>query len=71
MVFSFMEQIERKRKNSGVTMTDKTAEKMMENSFELMRAKYFPSENSFLIFVAGVKLQNMNENTCIAKLYWN
>ena len=52
-------------------MTDKTAEGMMENSFEVMRAKYFPAEKSFLIFAAGVKLQNMNESTCIAKLYWN
>ena len=71
MVFSFMEQIERKRKNSGVTVIDKTPEAMMENSFEVMRAKYFPAENSFLIFAAGVKVQNMNENSCIAKLYWN
>ena len=56
MVFSFMEQVERKRKNSGVTVTDKTPEAMMENSFEVMRAKYFPAENSFLIFAAGVNI---------------
>ena len=49
-----MEQLERKRTNSGVKTIDKTEQGMMENSFEVMRAKYVPAENTFLLFTAGV-----------------
>lgn len=44
---------------------------MMDNSFEVMRAKYNPKDNSFLLFAAGVPLHSMNENSAIAKLYFN
>ena len=66
-----MEQIERRRTNSGTVVADKSAQGMLENSFEVMRAKFVPAEKSFLLFTAGVQFRNMTESTCIAKLYWN
>jgi len=71
LTFFFREQVERKRSNSGAIAKEKTEQAMMDNSFEVMRAKYIPKDNSFLLFAAGVPLPSMNENSAIAKLYFN
>ena len=45
---------------------------MLENSIEVIRARYKPELKEFWIFNARVPIEMLDdENNALAKLYWN
>lgn len=66
------EQISKKRVHSGKTLPAKTQSAMLENSVEVMRARFKPELREFWLFNARVPMVIMDEeNNVMAKLYWN
>ena len=66
------EQIERPRVNSGQIMAPKTQKGILENSVEVMRARYKPALKEFWIFNARVPMEMLDDcSNAFAKLYWS
>ena len=66
------EQKSQQRANSGLKKTLKTQKALLENSIEVMRARYKPACQEFWIFNANVPLHMLdNENNPMAKLFWD
>ena len=65
-------QVEKKRVNSDCKLTPKTQKGMLENSVEVMRARYKPAFKEFWLFNAKVPMDMLDEeNNAFAKLFWN
>lgn len=72
LTFVMYEQVEKQRVNSGKTVPPKTQKAMLDNSVELMRARYKPELKEFWIFNARVPTDIMDDDSnTFAKLYWN
>jgi len=58
--------------HSGKTLPAKTANAMLENSVEVMRARFKPELMEFWLFNARVPMAIMGEEANVmAKLFWN
>ena len=58
--------------HSGKTLPAKTPHAMLENSVELMRARYRPESREFWLFNSRVPINSLeDESYVMAKLYYN
>ena len=66
------EQIVRPRVNSGQKVAPKTPKAILENSVEVMRARYQPALKEFWIFNGRVPTQMLDDSdNAFAILYWS
>ena len=72
MTFVMYEQGQKKRVHSGKTLPAKTQTAMLENSVEVLRARYKTELCEFWLFNAHIPMTLMDdEEHAFAKLYWN
>ena len=71
-IYVMYEQIVRPRVNSGQKVAPKTPKAILENSIEVMRARYQPALKEFWIFNGRVPTTMLDDcSNAFAKLYWS
>ena len=72
MTYVMYEQVVRPRVNSGLKVAPKTPKAILENSVEVMRARYKPAQKEFWIFNGRVPIEMLDDcGNAFAKLYWS
>jgi len=72
LTFVMYENLEKRRVNSGEKLSPKTQQGLLNNSIEVMRARYKPDLKEFWLFNARVPLELLDDvSNAFAKLYWH
>lgn len=72
MTFVMYQQLEKSRVNSGAKLSPKTQKGLLDNSVEVMRARYKPEHKEFWMFNARVPSHLLDDvSNAFAKLIWS